>query len=270
MKKVYTKKILETIEGKLSVSEKFHHITKNRNIASLDLSNIPESWIKIHFKTYPRLNRILLKPKIGRNKVITSIINSRRSIRKFSEKPVSYDDLSYLLYASCGLRNSGSSINDSKRPYPSAGARYPLEVYLLILNCKEIKNGLYHYNVRENSLEVLLEDNLQKWLSKAFGKEEWLKNAAALIFITGVLDRTQIKYGDRGYRYMLIEVGHLAQNICLLATELGFGTCLIGGFIDNQINKLLDIDLQKEFSLYVIAIGQYESTSDKDPQVASE
>lgn len=256
MRRSYTKKLIETIEGKLSLSEKFHNTTKNSKLASLTLSDIPESWIKIHFKTYPRLNRIRLSSKTGRDKIITHIINSRRSVRKFRGKPISYDDLSYMLYAPCGLRDFGDSINDSRRPYPSAGARYPLEIYPLVLNCEEIKNGLYHYNVKENSLEVLLEEDLQKWLSIAFGKEEWLKNAAVLFIITGVLGRTHIKYGDRGYRYMLIETGHLAQNLCLLATELGLGTCPIGGFIDDKINQLLDIQLQKEFSLYVIAIGR--------------
>lgn len=255
MRKSYTKKLIETIEGRLSLSEKFYNTTKNSKLASLNLSDIPDSWIKIHFKTYPRLNRIQLRSKIDQDKIINHIINSRRSVRKFSGKPISYDELSYLLYATCGLRNLGESINDSKRSYPSAGARYPLEIYPLILNCKGIKNGLYHYNVKENSLEVLLEEDLQKWLSIAFGEEEWLKNSTVLFFITGVLGRTQIKYGDRGYRYMLIEAGHVAQNLCLLATELGLGTCPIGGFIDNKVNELLDIQFQKEFSLYVIAVG---------------
>lgn len=249
------KKLLEKIEGKQSISDKFHSFTKNKKLNITITKDIPQSWIQIHFKTYPRLNRIPLSSKIGQDKIIANIINSRRSIRKFSGKPITYDDLSYLLYASCGLRNLSKSLNESKRPYPSAGARYPLEIYPLILNCKGIKNGLYHYSVKENSLEVLLEEDLQKWLNKAFGKEEWLKNIAALFLITGVLGRTHIKYGDRGYRYILIEAGHLAQNLCLLATELGLGSCPIGGFIDNKINELLDIEHQKELSLYVLAVG---------------
>lgn len=256
MRKSYTKKLVETIEGRLSSSETFHNRTKNSRLESLSISDTPPSWIKIHFKTYPRLKTIRLSSKIGQDKIIANIINSRRSIREFSGQPISYDDLSYLLYASCGLRNLGESMNDSKRPYPSAGARYPLEIYPLVFNCKGIKNGLYHYNVRENSLESLIEQNLRNWLIKAFGKEEWLKKSAVLFFITGVLARTHIKYSDRAYRYMLIEAGHLAQNLCILATELGLGTCPIGGFIDDKVNQLLDIKFQKEFSLYVIAIGK--------------
>lgn len=255
MKKSYTNKLVGKIEGTLSLSEKFHNLTKNSKLGALNISDTPSSWIKIHFKTYPRLNSIPLSPKIDQDK-ITNTINSRRSIRNFSEKPVSYDNLSYLLYNSCGIRNLGESINDSKRPYPSAGARYPLEIYPLILNCKGIKNGLYHYNVKENSLEILLKEDLRKWLSIAFGQEDSLINPAILFLITGVLGRTYIKYGDRGYRYMLIEAGHLAQNLCILAAKLGLGTCPIGGFIDDKVNELLDIEFQKEFCVYVIGVGK--------------
>ncbi|MBI2641937.1 SagB/ThcOx family dehydrogenase, partial [Candidatus Roizmanbacteria bacterium] len=136
-----------------------------------------------------------------------------------------------------------------------AGARYPLEIYLVVLNCFNLDEGLYHYNVKENILELLLKKDLSELLSKATGGEFWIKSIGVVFIITGVLDRTRIKYGDRGYRFVLIEAGHLAQNICLKATEFGLGTCPIGGFIDDEVNQLLDIHIQKEFTLYLIAIG---------------
>mgnify|MGYP001597827467 FL=1 len=256
MRKSYIARLIEIIEGTLSLAEKFHIITKNNKINSVNPSDMPPSWIKIHFKTYPRLDRINLgNAKMPASK-LTELLRKRRSTRQFSGLPISKKELSYLLFSYSGLTRLGKTFDDSRRSYPSAGGRYPLEIYPVILNCEGIKNGLYHYNIKENSLEVLLEENLQKWLNRAFGKEEWLKNAAVLFFITGVLGRAHIKYSDRGYRYMLIEAGHLAQNICLLATELGLGTCSIGGFIDDKVNQLLDIEFQKEFSLYVIAVGK--------------
>lgn len=129
-------------------------------------------------------------------------------------------------------------------------------MYPIILNCKGIEKGLYHYNVKENILEVLLKENLNRWIIKTTGGEKWIANSSVVFVITGVLDRTRIKYGDRGYRYSLIEAGHLGQNLCLLATELGLGTCPIGGFIDKEVNELLDIILQKEVALYLIAVGK--------------
>ena len=249
------KKLLEKIEGKQSISDKFHSFTKNKKLSITITKGFPQSWIKIHFKTYPRLDKISFDNIKIPITTLSKIIKKRRSVRKFSGFPISKDELFYLLFSSCGLTYLGEAFDDSRRPYPSAGARYPLEVYPIILNCKGLEKGLYHYNVKENCLELLLQEDLSKWLIKITGGEKWIANAAVIFIITGVLDRTRIKYGDRGYRYTLIETGHLGQNICLLATELGLGTCPIGGFIDDKINELLDIELQKEFSTYIIAIG---------------
>jgi len=249
------KKLLEKIEGKQSISDKFHSFTKNKKLSITITKGFPQSWIKIHFKTYPRLDRLNLNNVKIQSNNLTELLSRRRSTRQFSGLSISKKELSYLLFSSSGLTRLGEAFDDSRRPYPSAGARYPLEVYPIILNCEAIKSGLYHYNVKENVLELLLEENLSKWLIKITGGEKWIANAAVVFIITGVLDRTRIKYGDRGYRYTLIETGHLGQNICLLATELGLGTCPIGGFIDDKINELLDIELQKEFCTYIIAIG---------------
>ena len=125
-------------------------------------------------------------------------------------------------------------MDDSRRSYPSAGARYPLEVYLIPLGVKSLKQGLYHYNVKENALEALLIEDMWEWVLACTGNEKWILDANFLIIITGIPDRSRIKYGDREFRYMLIEAGHLSQNICLLATELGLRSCPIGGFIESH------------------------------------
>lgn len=250
------KRLLEKIEGKQFVSDKFHKFTNNNKLNTSDIKDIPQSWIKIHFKTYPRLDRINLgNIKIPTNK-LAKILIERRSARQFSGLSISKKELYYLLFLSSGLTRLGRTFDDSRRPYPSAGARYPLEVYPIILNCEGFKKGLYHYNIKENLMELLLEEDLSKWLIKNTGGEKWITKTVAVFIITGVLDRTRIKYGDRGYRYTLIEAGHVGQNICLLATELGLGTCPLGGYIDTEVNKLLDIDLQKEVALYLIAVGK--------------
>ena len=102
----------------------------------------------------------------------------------------------------------------------------------------------------------MLEENLSKWLIKNTGQERWIADTAVVFIITGVLDRVRVKYGERGYRLILIEVGHLSQNMLLLATSLGLGSCPVAGFIDNEANKLLDINLQKEVVLYMVAVGK--------------
>lgn len=256
MKKNNTKKLLEKIEGKKFTSDRFHYATNNEKLNASSMKGIPQSWIKIHFKTYPRFDRISFSnEKIVKGK-LNEIIKRRKSIRKFSGMPISKKELFSLLLLSSGLISLNKTFDESRRPYPSAGARYPLEVYPIILNCKKIKKGLYHYNVKESSLELLLQEDLSEWIVKTTGGEKWIEKAAVVFIITGVLDRTRIKYGDRGYRYSLIEAGHLGQNLCLLATELDLGACPMGGFIDYEVNKMLDIDLQKEVALYLIAIGK--------------
>lgn len=256
MKKSNALKLLEKIEGKQSISDEFHSFTKNKKVNIAITKDIPQSWIKIHFKTYPRLDKVRLNNiKMPANE-LTELLRRRKSTRQFSGHSISKKELSYLLFSSSGLTRLGKTFDDSRRPYPSAGARYPLEVYPLILNCGEIKKGLYHYNVKEHSLELLLQKDLTDWFFKVVGEEQWLKQSAVVLIITGVLDRTRIKYGDRGYRYILIETGHLGQNISLLATELGLGSCALGGFIDVEVDRLLDIDFTKETTLYLIVIGK--------------
>lgn len=251
-----TKKLLDKIEGKKSASDKFHSFTNYKKSKVSNTKDNPGSWAKIHFKTYPRLDKINFDNIKSSITPLSKIFEKRRSIRKFLDLSISKKELFSLLFFSSGITYLDENLDYSKRPYPSAGARYPLEVYPIILNCEGFKKGLYHYNVKENLLELLLEKNLSRWLIKNTGGEEWIANAAVVFVITGVLDRVRIKYGDRGYRLILIESGHLSQNMLLLATELGLGSCPLAGFIDNEVNKLLDINLQKEAALYMIAIGK--------------
>lgn len=248
--------LLTKIEGRTFASDRFHSFTNNRKLDAVQTKNSPKSWINIHFKTYPRFDKLSFNKFKAPNNSLGNLIRKRRTIRQFSGQPISKNDLAYLLFNSSGIIRNGNSLNESRRPYPSAGARYPLEVYPIILNCEGIANGLYHYNVKENSIEVLLQENLSDLLVDITGGEKWIKNATVAFVITGVLDRTRIKYSDRGYRYALIEAGHLGQNLSLLSTERSLGSCPIGGFIDEKINKLLDVVSQREFALYLILIGK--------------
>ena len=257
-------KIFLKNQNKRSISEKFNEQTQNRKLNAVDSTDYPESWIKVHFKTYPRLDKIkLISFNRSKNKnSILNLIDSRVSVRKYTGSQISIKELSFLLQGSAGINrfDNGHDFDSSKRRYPSAGARYPLEVYPLIFNCKGLAKGLYHYNVKDNSLELLLKKDLSNWLKNALGGEEWPLGSSVIIIITTVLGRTTVKYGDRGYRYSLIEAGHMAQNLHLLSTELRLGSCAMGGFLDKEFDKLLDITMQKEFTLYLISIGKYEKT----------
>lgn len=258
MKKNYKKILLEKIEGKESLSDKFNRATNNKLVTAVNPKKIPKSWTTVHFKTYPRLNIIKLTKSFLKQEIsLLSTLRNRRSMRMFSGIPISAKDLSFLLLYSSGIVNSGfGGLDESRRPYPSAGARYPLEIYPLVIHGdKDLKPGLYHYNVKQHFLEVILEENLKQWLLESTGNFKPIIKVGVVVIITGVLDRTRMKYGNRGYRYALIEAGHMAQNLLLLATGLGMANLAIGGYIDSKVTELLDLELVKEVPLYMVAIG---------------
>lgn len=188
---------------------------------------------------------------------LQKLLVSRSSYRGFSKKPITLKHLSQILYFSAGLvRFLQQNLESSRRPYPSAGAKYPLEVYPLVLvNSDNLKRGLYHYNVIEHSLEILLSSLRADDLKNIWMSQKWFRKASIILIITSVFERTTEKYGQRGIGFSLIEAGHLGQNIHLVAQKLGIGCSAIGEFREEAIVKLLDINPNEELPVYYIALG---------------
>lgn len=234
--------------------EVFHTKTIwRKKLPSLDVKQWPEAWKKIIYKQYPRLDKIILPaPEEFPLPLLKDILIQRASSRKFSQEKVTLEELSTLLYYSVGS-NKKSSTSKDRRMYPSAGARYPLETYIISMNT-ELVNGIYHYNIQEHSLEIVL--SLKKFDVTTCFIEDWVKSTSCLILLTAIFDRTTIKYSTRGYRYVLQESGHVGQNFYLNATALNVAICAIGGYVDKVLNNLLDIDGVKETVIYVFGIGK--------------
>ncbi|MEA3378404.1 MAG: SagB/ThcOx family dehydrogenase [Nanoarchaeota archaeon] len=237
----------------LEIQEKTKIIVNKTN----EISNYPKSWINIYFKSYPRFKRIFLpKPKRKKGNGIYDVIRYRESIREFNKEKILLKELSEILFYSAGILNDASDLNKSRRGYPSAGARYPIELYLVIKNCETISPGLYHYNVIEHSLELMLPGEQNKRLNE-FVYQEMLEDAQIIFILTANFKRTAIKYGTRAYRYVLLDTGHMAQNIYLTSGNLSVGCCTIGGFSDNKVNRFLDLD-ENEQTLYMGVLGKYD------------
>jgi len=221
------------------------------------LDKIPQSWKKIYYKTYPRLSRISLKRTETKNNPLYLLLKNRKSERKFKKKTLSLKTISEILYFSSGKKvfNKRMNVKNFYRMYPSAGARYPLEVYPVILKSNEVAPGIYHYNVNSNCLELLLKGNFKKKFSKITG-QRWVSNSGMIIIISAVFSRTITKYNERGWRYILFEAGHLAQNIQLISTALKLKSCPIGGLLDKEIIKFLDLNIKSEIPLYLISLGK--------------
>lgn len=235
--------------------------TSQRKIPNEKASNFPDVWKKEYYKTYPRFPQVdLPTPKTNLSSLDT-IIGKRRSIRQFSNKDISLQTISTLLFYSAGI----SMLPDREFPfprrvYPSAGARYPLEVYVYILNSSsDLSKGTYHYNVQKHSLEQLpfnIDIPILKKRVLQGVNGDMLDTATMIIFISAVFQRTHIKYGNASFRYVCMEAGHVMQNMYLMGEVLGLGCCAVGGFIDLTTNKLFNLDISKERMTYIGILGR--------------
>ncbi|MGA3291634.1 MAG: SagB/ThcOx family dehydrogenase [Candidatus Microgenomates bacterium] len=207
-------------------------------------------------KQYPRLPKISLSIKSRKNG-LHDLIKKRSSFREFTGKPITKNVLSEILYYSAGITRQNKIDEDkSFRAYPSAGAKYPLEIYPLILFSKEIVPGLYHYNPVNNNLDILNQEVKKKETDLIWIKTQpWFKKAAVLLIITATFHRTTDKYKNKGMVFPYIEAGHLVQNVYLTAGSVGLGCCAIGGLHEKQIIQLLDINAREEYPIYYVALG---------------
>lgn len=248
-------KIIKTL--KISKSREFNNNTKIDDFSkykTTPYSTWPDHWKKVYYKAYPRMEQVLLpsptKPKWGLNNALIK----RDSKRDFTRKNINIDNFSNLMFYSCGLKRLAFKSTKDKRFYPSAGARYPLEIYPFVFKVENLLPAIYHYHIKSHSLEKIYDRPFFKETMKQFN-QPWIRKSSVLLVISSIFDRTEEKYGDRGLRHIYTEYGHCAQNISLIATELGLGTCSIGGFIDDGLNKLLDFDKIDESVIGVITVG---------------
>lgn len=189
---------------------------------------------------------------------IQRLVGSRFSCRTFTGEPVELVDVAALARAGYGVLGHASvgSLLLPERPVPSGGGMYPLELYFLVRAGGGLPPGVHHFHPHAGGLEHVRAVSLPaRYLSYLFMNQYWFAEAAVIAVLTGVVRRTARKYGDRGYRYMLLEAGHVAQNLTLAAAGLGLGSCCGGGFYDDELADLLTADVEHEVPLYAIAIG---------------
>jgi SagB-type dehydrogenase family enzyme len=181
---------------------------------------------------------------------VEEAIQKRRSIRDYLDKPLKLEHLSQILWAAQGITDPVRKF----RSAPSAGATYPLEVYVVVKNVEGLKAGVYHYNPDNHSLKLVKEGDYSYELYKACVNQECVLKAQANIVITAVYERTTSRYGERGIRYVHMEAGHVGQNIYLQATALGIGAVGIGAFYDERVEEIVGAK-PNEKALYVFPLG---------------
>jgi SagB-type dehydrogenase family enzyme len=213
------------------------------------------------FKDYPAAQRVPLPRDLKVDAVTTgdAIDLRRRAVPALSPRPVSRAELSTLLHLANGITAVRRYPNAtySLRSAPSAGALYPTETYVLVNRARDLEPGLYHYGVRDHELRRLRNGpGLAGELAAASASGHLVRNASVVLVFSSMYFRSSWKYGDRAYRYCLLDAGHVALNAMLAAGALGYASAPVGRFDDRKVNGFLGIDDRKEGALLLVPVGQ--------------
>ena len=224
-----------------------------------------EPWGGAAFKEYPSSPIIKLPPPSPLTISINEAIRRRLSCRSFTSTQLTLEQLSTILSVGNGVHGPVQlGVKEHlERPMPSGGGLYPLEFYLIVRDVEDLPAGLYHYAPLINCLERLrLLELTNSDISQLFMNQPYVATAGFVLIMSAVVERSMHKYGERGYRYILLEAGHSAQNMCLASIGLELGALPIGGFFDGYVSELFQLDQEKEPLLYALAFG-HPSTDDR-------
>ncbi len=186
------------------------------------------------------------------------VLFGRQTARGFGPAPIHLAQLAKVLMLSYGVNRSNKD-SHFPRPFrviPSGGALYPLEIYVHARRVDGLAPGLYHYDPEDHLFDVLRPRDESDLIIPHFIQQDLAMGAAAYVFISAVFARSTFKYGDRGYRFILFEAGHLAQNATLTAQEMGLATTNVGGYSDRAIDRYLGVDGLNESVIYIMLLGQ--------------
>lgn len=182
---------------------------------------------------------------------VEEALYKRRSIRVYSKEPLSIREISQILWAAQGITEEKYVL----RTAPSAGALYPLEIYIAVSNVNELNPGVYKYKPQNHALEKIDEGDRRLDISNAALQQDAITNSSAIVIISAVYERTALKYGSRAERYIHIEVGSVGQNIYLQSVSLGLGTVMIGAINNEALKKVLALP-KNENPLAIMPLGK--------------
>lgn len=238
------------------VARLFHVHSRHERSRTTEVS-LDYDRLELRFRTYPGARRT---PLPGRDfdlaEPLGAVLERRRSVRDYALRPLPLAALGRLLHASYGIKRE-REVGDVavERAAPSAGGRYPLEIYVATQSVEGVEDGIHHYDARAHELELRSPGVAQPRLGSLALDQRMVHDSNVVVIITAIPERTMWKYGQRGYRYVWLDAGHLGENLYLVATALGLGPVGIGGFFDVELNTLLDLP-EGEEAFYLVCIGQ--------------
>lgn len=224
-----------------SLLTKLHEETRRPLFIPADRRTWPDAWKTQQFKEYPRLPYTVLPEPEPLSVPLDIVLQRRSSKRDFDpEAALSLQQISNLLSWSAGMQKNRVINGHPARVYPSGGGLYAGELYLSLRKGEGVEAGVYHYDVKRHALERLLGADGDADI-RAIPNYPWAKNAPVILLMSAVFGRTMAKYRGRGYRFALLEIGALLENIYLVSEALGIGCCALGSVIDDRAETILDL-----------------------------
>ncbi len=207
------------------------------------------------YKEYPHARKINLASRVEIETLsFDEALLRRKSIRHYSRDSLTSGQVSYLLWAASGIQRSERGFEF--RTAPSAGALYPIETYVVVNRVSGVPAGVYHYSVREHCLDLISEGDRSNDIAIAALGQRMCLEAAMVVVWTAVFQRSKWKYGQRAYRYIYLDAGHVGANLALAAAAVGLGSCQVGALFDDEVNAIIGVDGKDESVVYMSVVGK--------------
>jgi len=186
---------------------------------------------------------------------LKALVDQRTSVRNYAPQSLTLAELSYLLWCTQGVKHT--EYGHTFRTVPSAGARHAIETVILANRVEGLQSGLYRFRALKHSLEEYrLGRAIADQVAGACWGQQFVKTSAVTFLWVAVPGRMTWRYGERGYRYLLLDAGHICQNLYLAAESIECGACAVAAFDDNLLNKILNLDGRNYFVIYLAAVGK--------------
>ncbi len=197
-------------------------------------------------------NQAPIKLSVSEDEFI-KLIKKRRTIREYTGNEISFEIFSKILYSSYGITYK-DSVKELKAS-PSAGARFPIRIYVAIFRVENLKPGIYLYDEKTNSIVLISEGDYRKELHEICLEQDHIKTSSFMLIMVARSLKTTYRYGDRGFRYIYMDSAYISENIYLASTHYGVGTCAIGAFSDKAFNEFLSLDGVSDFVVLANTVG---------------
>ncbi len=189
-------------------------------------------------------------------KSFKTLAENRKSVRKYSDTPLSLEELSFLLWCSQGVKKIAGD-KATFRTVPSAGARHAIETYILVNNVTGLEMGIYWYNALEHKISpIIISESIADKITETCFSQKFVKESALTFIWVADIYRMSWRYVDRGFRYLFLDAGHICQNVYLAAESINCGACAIAAYEDDDMNALLKLDIEKQFVIYLATVGK--------------